>query len=241
MAHDVVNLHDFYRTPLGRAVQFALTQRIQSIAANLHNQTLLGLGYAVPLCEDLQHDTQHIIMCMPATMGVMHWPQHGKNTACLVDEYALPLPNECVDIALIVHTLEDAASPEDVMREVWRTLKPNGEVIVIAPKRSGAWAQRDTTPFGQGRPYSKSQLLQLLRGCHFNVVSCQESLYFPPFSLKYNIKCAPSIEQFGQTLRLPLGGIYVAHGIKQVYAPIAVKRTSNAVFRLKPQLSGQNI
>ena len=40
---------------------------------------------------------------------------------------------------------------------MWRVLAPSGRVIVV-PNRRGPWARADNTPFGHGRPYSRSQI-----------------------------------------------------------------------------------
>ena len=53
--------------------------------------------------------------------------------------------------------------PEGLLREVWRVLAPSGRMMAIMPNRRGVWTRTDNTPFGHGRPYSRSQITQLLR------------------------------------------------------------------------------
>jgi len=59
----------------------------------------------------------------------------------------------------VVHALETSDSPAEVLSEIWRILTPGGRLIAITPNRRGLWARMDTTPFGHGRPYSRSQIL----------------------------------------------------------------------------------
>ncbi len=48
--------------------------------------------------------------------------------------------------------------PKELLREVWRVLAPSGRMMAIIPNRRGVWTRTDTTPFGHGRPYSRSQI-----------------------------------------------------------------------------------
>jgi hypothetical protein len=68
------------------------------------------------------------------------------------------------------------------LREVWRVTAPEGRVIAIAANRTGLWARTDSTPFGHGRPYSRSQLAALLRDAMFEPTASARALYAPPWS-----------------------------------------------------------
>ncbi len=51
------------------------------------------------------------------------------------DGYALPFKDESLDGAVLSEVLEHLAHPEDVLREVCRTLRPGGKVVVSVPYR----------------------------------------------------------------------------------------------------------
>ena len=59
---------------------------------------------------------------------------------------------------LLVHALEMSHDAEAMLREVWRVLAAGGRLLAVIPNRRGVWARTDTTPFGHGRPYSRSQI-----------------------------------------------------------------------------------
>ena len=73
----------------------------------------------------------------------------------------LPLPDGSIDRLLLAHALEAADRPDALLEELWRITAPEGRMIVIVPSRRGVWARTDSTPYGQGLPYSKSQLRDL--------------------------------------------------------------------------------
>ena len=80
--------------------------------------------------------------------------------SALVDELELPLPDAAVDRVLLVHALEMSHDATALLREVWRVLASGGQLLAVVPNRRGLWARMDTTPFGHGRPYSRSQITQ---------------------------------------------------------------------------------
>ena len=83
--------------------------------------------------------------------------------AALTDEFALPLADAAVDRVLLVHALEMSHEADALLREVWRVLASGGRLLAVVPNRRGLWARMDTTPFGHGRPCSRSQIVQVLR------------------------------------------------------------------------------
>ena len=88
----------------------------------------------------------------------------------------MPLTDGAVDRVLLVHALEMTNDPAALLREVWRVLAPGGRLLAVVPNRRGVWARMDTTPFGHGRPYSRSQINQLLRETWFTPSGWSEAL-----------------------------------------------------------------
>ena len=64
------------------------------------------------------------------------------------------------------------ASPlGDVARRlIGRVLAPGGRAMFVVPSRRGVWARVDGNPFGQGQPYSKTQLRDLMREAEFSPI-----------------------------------------------------------------------
>ena len=102
----------------------------------------------------------------------------------LVDELELPLPDAAVDRVLLVHALEMSHDPTALLREIWRVLASGGRLLAVMPNRRGLWARMDTTPFGHGRPYSRSQITHLLRETWFTPIGWGEALYVPPIAAR---------------------------------------------------------
>ena len=124
--------------------------------------TVAGLGYALPYLDRFRDGAGRCLALMPSQHGAVVWPDQEKCASALVWADMLPLPDASIDRLLVAHALEAVERPETLLEEVWRVTAPEGRVIVVVPSRRGIWARTDGTPFGQGSPYSRGQLRELL-------------------------------------------------------------------------------
>src|SRR6266852_1912162 len=131
---------------------------------------------------------------------------------------------EMVDRILLVHALEMSDDPEGLLREVWRVLAPSGRLMAVIPNRRGVWTRTDTTPFGHGRPYSRSQITQLLRQTWFTPTAWGEALFVPPVRGGWFLRSAMAWERVGAALSLPFAGVHIVEATKQVYRAIPAHR-----------------
>jgi SAM-dependent methyltransferase len=238
MSIDVIDLRSFYASPLGAVARRFVGGAIDKQWPSCVGQSVLGIGYATPYIETLRKDTVRTLAFMPAEQGVVNWPSSGPSASALVDVTALPLPDSCIDRVLIVHALEMADQPHELMSEVWRVLAPGGRMILVAPNRAGVWARFDSTPFGHGRPYSASQLRSLLRDTLFSPVYWGDALYAPPFTRPYLLRSAPVFEAIGRKMSLPWAGVHIIEATKQLYRPSLAGRSAHRrAFRLQPAIA----
>jgi SAM-dependent methyltransferase len=236
MSLDIVDLRSFYDSPLGKATERFLTQAIRARFDNCVGQAVLGVGYAAPYLEMFRGDAVRVLAFMPAAQGVVNWPAPGPSASALIETGMMPLPDSCIDRVILIHALEIAEHPRELLSEIWRILTPGGRMLAIAPRRAGLWAQLDTTPFGNGQPFSRSQLRDLMRESLFSPTHWGEALYFAPFEGKIVLRSAPLIEKIGAKLSLPGAGIIFVDAMKQLYRPIGVRRSAPALQPLQPVL-----
>src|SRR5690606_6486583 len=124
MLSDIVDLRAFYSSTLGRLAERSIAMAISSIWAKLPNERLVGLGYALPWLERFGADADRVFAFMPATQGAVSWPAGKPSTTALVFEEELPLFDSSIDRMLLVHALEHAENPREMLMEIWRVLAP---------------------------------------------------------------------------------------------------------------------
>ncbi len=222
----IVDTAAFYTQALGKATLELLNARLGKQLPNNADALVVGLGYASPY---LNAESRQVSFMM-ARGGAVHWPVDGKVKSALVDELELPLADNSVDTVLLIHALELAESAEDLMVEIWRVLAPQGKVILVVPNRRGLWAISEATPFGQGQPFSRGQLLGLLRQSQFLVVSVEQALVAPPIAGPVLLKALEPVSRLG------FGGLNIAVATKQVYAYSVAKSARRALPRFRPIL-----
>ena len=238
MSIDVVDLRDFYGQRLGSVARHFVGRSIRKRWADLRGQRVLGIGYATPYLGLFREEAERCLAFMPAAQGVVKWPTTRPALASLVDELELPLPDNAVDRVLLVHSLEMSHDPTALLREIWRVLSSGGQLLAVIPNRRGLWARMDTTPFGHGRPYSRSQITALLRDAWFTPVAWDEALYIPPIPRGWFLRSARAWERTGATISAPFAGVHIVEATKQIYRAVPARREKRVLVpSLRPALT----
>jgi SAM-dependent methyltransferase len=239
MASDVVDLRDFYRTPLGQVARRMIRQAVRRMWPDLQRTRLMGIGYPAPFLSAISPETERTVALMPASLGVLGWPSDGANLATLADEGELPFPDYSLDRVLLVHALETSEQVGPMLKEVWRVLAGGGRLLIVAPNRRGIWARLDRTPFGSGRPYTMSQLSQLLRDELFTPVATGTALFVPPTRSRMVLRSARAWERLGTRWFPTFSGVVLVEATKQIYAKPVPARVPKRRLVYTPAAAGR--
>ncbi len=238
MSIDVVDLRNFYSQRLGVVARRFIGRGVRSLWSDTRGQCVLGIGYATPYLGLFREEAARCLSFMPAAQGVVKWPSQKPTLTTLVDEFELPLADAVVDRVMLVHALEMTDDPMALLREVWRVLASGGQLLTVVPNRRGVWARTDTTPFGHGRPYSRTQINQLLRETWFTPTGWSEALYVPPVDRGWFLRTAPAWERTGASVSAPFAGVHLVVATKQVYRAIPARRVKRKLVpALEPALA----
>lgn len=228
MRPDVFELYDFYGSRQGQLVRRLIAREIRAHWPDVSGQHVLGLGHATPFMGPLAQEAERAAVIMPKAHGVVRWPRSSPNLVALGQEDDLPIDDRSVDRLLIVHVLEATDRVSRVLREAWRILADDGELLVIVPNRRGLWCLSERTPFGQGRPYSSTQLKQLLRNHLFAPKRTGFALFVPPFRSHLLLRTAVAWERLGLRFAQQFAGALVMRAEKEIYAATALPVESAA-------------
>jgi SAM-dependent methyltransferase len=234
MHTDVTELRDFYNRPLGLTVRRLVGKRVRGRWPSVKGEVVMGLGFAVPYLAAFRGEAAVVGALMPISQGVLAWPPAGHLLSLAVDETALPLSDASVDRLVMVHCLETTDNPRLLLREVWRVLKPEGHLLVVVPSRRGPWARLDTTPFGQGRPYSRAQMERLLTAALFTPSGWSSALLMPPLEWRLVLRYAGSLERAGGRFWPAFAGVVLVEARKELVSPIGRAEPAATVGQLRP-------
>ncbi len=224
MTIDAREAASFYQSPLGGLTAQLLREKLQELWPRCPRMDILGLGYTGPYLQLWRAEAARCIALAPQQTGATNWPAGGPGLTCLAEEDALPFSDLSFDRILLVHGLEQADHARRSLREVWRLLKDDGRLIIVAPNRRGVWAYAESTPFGHGQPYSDGQLHRLLSSLFFHVERQEAALFAPPISWHASAKTFALWERAGRTLAPQLAGLTIAEASKDLHGIIPIRR-----------------
>lgn len=238
MTPDVKLLISFYKSPLGKISRALVREEVVRMAGSIDRRRVLGLGFATPYLRFSLEKAERVLAFMPARQGSSAWPREGPSHTVLCDPLEMPLTDSAVDLVIAVHAFEHAADAEELMREIWRVSAPNARLIVVVPRRRGMWAAADNTPFGDGYPFSRSQLEQLLRAHSFVPEAWREALHLPPINHRLIVKFARFLEGFGRMFGPMFAGVIVVSAKKELFPAVPRRKRLERYVRV-PSLSAQ--
>lgn len=236
MRRAIEDLRTFYGEPTGALVRRLLARRLDDAWGEANGCDVLGIGYATPWLDGFV-GARRVIAAMPSGQGVELWPAAGRNRTLLVDDRRLPFAAGSFDRVLLVHALEEADDPTQLLNEAVRALAPAGRIILAVAARGGLWARAEATPFGHGRPFTRGQLERLVRAAGLEPTAWSQTLYVPPWPPLLGL--ADGFEQVGRRIAPGFAGVILLEATRQAYAyvrPTGVARRVRAEVRgLQPQ------
>lgn len=210
ISFDVID--DFYKSNLGQITTKIITQNTKNLWQNNNGQNILGFGYCSHIFENLNNKDARIInyqICDDIPNKIFG--------DVLGNEERTPFADDFFDKIMCLHSFEESPNPQKTLRELWRILKPEGSLILIVPNRRGAWARSDETPFGHGRPYSRSQIINILNNSLFDIICAKRILFCPPYNIKLLCNLAQKFEKLGTNLLPTFGGLLFFEIKKRVF------------------------
>lgn len=139
----------------------------------------------------------------------------------LADPHALPFPEDALDLVALPHTLEFTDDPHQILREVSRTLRAEGHLLISGLNPYSLFGLRHRfgdhqTPPWIGQfisPYRVKDWLSLLG---FDIVGGAFAVYAPPFTTERWLNRAAWLETAGDRWWPIAGAIYFLHAVKKV-------------------------
>ena len=226
MRPDIVNLRQFYSSPLGRKVKTCLRRMMQSRWSIQTGEHVLGIGYTTPVLRALERAGAKpacVVALMPASQGAMYWPVHAENRSILGDEMRPPFMPQALSHIIVMHLFEYAPQPDALLRVLWQLLAPGGQLLLVVPNRRGLWARLGATPFATGTPYTIAAIKTLLRDAEFTLRDTGSTLFAPPSAHPFWLRSWGVLEWLGRLTCPHRGGVLVIEAEKQIYAAVGTR------------------
>ena len=235
-------LQRFYKGALGHIVYDLVTKQISSLWPDVRGLRILGTGYAFSYLEALEKESERSIHISSLPGAVHKWPklQDKESRLCSAHALYLPLENNVVDRALMIHHLEFVEDVHAGLLEIWRVLKAEGRAIIVFPNRSGLWARTESSPFGYGRPFTCGQAIGALENAGFRCISRRDVLFLPPFDQRHLLQASGALEKVGRYIPFAKPGLHILEVRKEMFAGIRPSSFVERCFRI-PKLGAKPV
>lgn len=147
------------------------------------------------------------------------WMGDGTRLQCQFD--ALPIESNSVNLVVLSHALGFTDDPETLLEEVYRILKPGGQLILFGFNRWSWWSVVRHTRKKQGYPwmgkfYSISRAKQWLSGIGYGIISNKSFCFIPPIKKRPQLKVINLLEVLGQVCIPKMGAVHMIYAQKKV-------------------------
>jgi len=212
----------FGRFP-GRSLLAVEAHALRSVWPSLFGKTVVQLGSLGDL--DLLDDCNapvRALLDLPGSPGPDMPRVHS-----LPEE--LPFDQRSVDIVLLPHTLEFAADPHQVLREVSRVLSPEGHVVILGFNPFSLWglrrllARRQRPTPWNGNFLHLNRLKDWLKLLNFDLVQGGMLYYRPPLSSEAAMDRLRFLDQAGNRWWPMAGAVYLLVAKKRVLGMTALR------------------
>ena len=160
----------------------------------------------------------------------------------------MPFASDSLDVLLLSHSLEFTYEPHQVLREVDRTLIPEGHVVILGFNPWGWWMWWRMILSWRGKPPWCGRFIRLnrlkdwLRLLGFDIVEVHGYFYRPPFSSKRIMEKLKFMDRIGHRFWPFFSGAYLVVAKKRVatFTPIKPRWRPRRSKLVSPELAGNS-
>lgn len=224
----IENLRQWYRTDLGLRLLEQEKHTLDGILANLFGYHLLQIG-VITEQNLLSSSLIPHSMILQRDAGAVNFDDDLSKILIGGLPDSLPVASDSLDVILLPHVLEFNRDPHQVLREVDRTLIPEGHVVITGFNPWSIWllwritlGWRQRTPWCghfMGLPRIKDWLTLL----GFDIISTHHNFYRPPLNHAGMMSKLSFVENIGKRFWPILGASYTLVAKKRVFTMTPIK------------------
>lgn len=220
MESNIENFKKFYSSFLGKIITQIISKKISLLWPIFNNSRNAVIGFGTPFMNIFNSNIQRLFFLIPRKYGLHNFPPNKKNLTVSINETTLPIEDLSIDRLLVINFFEHLFDHKKFLREAWRILDKDGEIIIIIPNTFGLWRFFYKKKFKSLRTFNSHELSLLLLNNFFTPTDIEYSIFLPPLKNKYFIKKIKSFEFFNNRLTKYFSGVIIIKGKKNYLAPI---------------------
>ena len=205
---DLLNYQNFYKSSIGNLLARHIEFKLKKYCYIYNNQNVGCFGYSSPYLTFLKNYNLSLSYCYSKRLGLSN-ENISKTNKILIDEDKIPFQDSFFDHMFLIHYLENNYNTKLSLREMWRTLVPDGKLYLIIPNKKSSWYLSDKSPFSSGNGFSKKQISNFLNDSFFEIQMIERIVYFPNKNYLFINKHKNLIDQIGSVFFKYFNGFYL--------------------------------
>jgi SAM-dependent methyltransferase len=202
-------LAEWFATPLGRYLLLREQAWFDRTVADIFGFHAIQVG--LPECPFLAQ----------SRIAALWTVDYGAPARVLADPHWLPFPENSLDLIVLPHALEFSDEPHQLLREAYRTIRPEGQVLIAGFNPLSLFGAKRYFGRAQAPPWNGSfialyRLKDWLSLLGFDVTGGALDCYVPPFAQDTWLTRCGFLEAAGDRWWPIAGGVYFLRATKKV-------------------------
>jgi SAM-dependent methyltransferase len=214
----IISLGSWFDTPAGNYARAWEEARLDELTVDIFGYNAVQIG--LPQIAGLTANRMPNKWLTDAVL-----PQNPGHPVVLTHDFTeLPFASASLDLVVLPHVLEFASEPHQVLREVERVLRPEGQVIICGFNPASMWGVRQAAGRLTGAHFlpvhgefiSVPRLKDWLKLLNMEVNRGHFGCYAPPCATSKWLQRFAFMEKAGNRWWPYLGALYIVQAIKRV-------------------------
>lgn len=172
----------FYKTELGKFLNQEISRSLavnwnKKITENCH---ILMVGYPVSGVLEGLKNAKSFSVFLPKFLGEKKVNWNNNNVSVLGDEAHLSFLTGSYNAAFVFHGLEYMEDPKNFLEGLWKTLTPDGRLMVMVPNRMAGWKRSGVPGQNWVKAFAYRDIRNLLEICGFSLIDSYGIFYGLP-------------------------------------------------------------
>ena len=227
---DLSGIREWYQTEAGELVSRSVEQQVWQLTACIFGYIAIQVGHVFDHCDLLKNCTIGQKVILDGTLP----------SNFIADPIALPLANDSVDFVVLPHTLDFVEDPHQVLREVERSLVPEGHLLIIGFNPLsfyGLWRvflTRTKSPPWNANFYGIKRIRDWCSLLGFDEINLQFCAHLPPFKRIQGWKKMQTLDRMLLKNLTHTGGVYIFVARKRIATLTPLKQPWSAPEQILP-------
>lgn len=226
LAEQASVLAEWFASPCGELLLESEKNMLAELLPSLFGYHLLQISAAIDADLASQSPIHHRVVVAGRASAITANPRIGLVSCC----DSLPFENDSLDVVILHHVLDFSINPHQVLKEINRVLIPRGHVIIVGFNPFslfGLWkavaSLLTRSPQWRYNGIAQKRLFDWFKLLDLEKSTVRHAFYRPPCRSAALLKRLAFLENAGQRLGVPLGGVYLVVARKDVCAVTPIR------------------